>query len=143
MNGALILAVSSVWCGMVAAISFMEAPLKFKAPGITRQLGVGIGRLVFGALNRVEVVFSLATVALIVFNGFIAASVAALAASGTLLIQLALIRPMLRRQSERVLAGEASARTSSHLWYVAAEVVKFVALSAAIVLAIMHIASPA
>ena len=37
--------------GMILAISFLEAPLKFQAPGITIPLGLGIGRLVFTALN--------------------------------------------------------------------------------------------
>ncbi|MFT4087805.1 MAG: hypothetical protein QM658_11780 [Gordonia sp. (in: high G+C Gram-positive bacteria)] len=41
-----------LWLGMVAAISFLEAPLKFQAPGITVPLGLGIGRLVFRALTR-------------------------------------------------------------------------------------------
>jgi len=40
-----------VWLGMVVAISFVETPLKFRAPGITVPLGLGIGRLVFRALN--------------------------------------------------------------------------------------------
>lgn len=39
---------------MVAAISLLEAPLKFRAPGITTALGLGIGRLVFQALNIAE-----------------------------------------------------------------------------------------
>ena len=51
-----------IWLGMVLAISFLEAPLKFRAPGITIELGVGIGRLVFTALNRVELVFGLVIV---------------------------------------------------------------------------------
>ena len=37
--------------GAIVAISFLEAPLKFQAPGITIPLGLGIGRLVFTALN--------------------------------------------------------------------------------------------
>jgi hypothetical protein len=35
--------------GFLGAISFMEAWLKFKAPGVT--LPISIGRLVFSALN--------------------------------------------------------------------------------------------
>ena len=31
-----------VWLGMVLAISFLEAPLKFRAPGVTIALGLGI-----------------------------------------------------------------------------------------------------
>ncbi len=43
-----------IWVGFVCAISFMEAWLKFQAPGVTIPIGLGIGRLVFGALNKVE-----------------------------------------------------------------------------------------
>lgn len=50
----LIVLLTGIWLGFVGAISFMESWLKFKAPGINRSLGVGIGRLVFKALNRVE-----------------------------------------------------------------------------------------
>lgn len=45
-----------LWLGFVLAISFMEAPLKFTAPGITTELGLGIGRVVFFALNKIELV---------------------------------------------------------------------------------------
>lgn len=39
-----------IWIGFVGVISFMEAWLKFRAPGITLSLGLGIGRLVFGGI---------------------------------------------------------------------------------------------
>ena len=50
------IAISStfLWIGFVSAISFMEAWLKFQAPGVTIPIGLGIGRLVFFALNKVE-----------------------------------------------------------------------------------------
>lgn len=56
----LLLAASYLWIGFVAAISFMEAWIKFRAPGVTRQIGLSIGRLVFKALNKVEWGFALA-----------------------------------------------------------------------------------
>src|SRR5690606_22329118 len=43
-----------IWIGFICAISFMEAWLKFQAPGITLPLGLGIGKLVFVAMNKVE-----------------------------------------------------------------------------------------
>lgn len=55
-------AVTFVWLGMVLAISFLEAPLKFRAPGVSVPIGLGIGRLVFKALNSCEVVFAVALV---------------------------------------------------------------------------------
>jgi hypothetical protein len=50
----LALSATFIWIGFVCAISFMEAWLKFTAPGITIPLGLGIGRVVFHALNKVE-----------------------------------------------------------------------------------------
>ena len=50
------IAVPFLWFGIVLAISFMEAPLKFQAPGITIPLGLGIGQLVFFTLNKMEMV---------------------------------------------------------------------------------------
>ena len=51
-------AATFVWLGMVVAISFLEAPLRFQAPGMTLAIGLGIGRLVFRALNVAEVVLA-------------------------------------------------------------------------------------
>ena len=42
------------WLGAVSAISFMEAWLKFRAPGMTVAIGLAVGGLVFSALNKVE-----------------------------------------------------------------------------------------
>ena len=53
-------ALTFVWLGMVVAISFLEAPLKFRAPGVTLPIGLGIGRLVFRALNAAELVWAVA-----------------------------------------------------------------------------------
>ncbi len=45
------------WLGFFMAISFLETPLKFTAPGLSMAQGLQIGRIVFGALNRCEWVF--------------------------------------------------------------------------------------
>ncbi len=57
---AVAVAVTFVWLGMVLAISFLEAPLKFRAPNVTVPIGLGIGRLVFRALNLTEAVLAAA-----------------------------------------------------------------------------------
>ena len=51
-----IIEITFIWVGYICAISFMEAWLKFRAPGITTELGLGIGQLVFNALNKVEII---------------------------------------------------------------------------------------
>ena len=118
-----------VWLGMVLAISFLEAPLKFRAPGVTLQVGLGIGRLVFRALNMCE-----AVLAAVVFTSFAAhrpgiwienaAAVAALA----LVAQVVLVRPRLARRSDAVLAGGEGPRSRAHWGYIALEIVKVIAL---------------
>ena len=62
------LPVTFLWIGFVSAISFMEAWLKFRAPGITLPLGLGIGSLVFKALNLMEWLFALLIAARFILN---------------------------------------------------------------------------
>ena len=122
-------AVTFVWLGMVAAISFLEAPLKFRAPGVTLQVGLGIGRLVFRALNVCELVFAVALTA-----GFAFAppgrqvAVAAGVAVVVLVAQVLLVRPRLTRRSDVVLAGGDAPRSRAHYAYVVLEAVKVIAL---------------
>ncbi|MFF5532553.1 hypothetical protein ACFY71_08725 [Streptomyces cinerochromogenes] len=124
-------AVTFVWLGMVLAISFLEAPLKFRAPGVTIPVGLGIGRLVFRALNAVEAVLAVAVAAAVALGDAPAGVVGLTAAVAALLVaQLAVVRPRLNRRSDRVLAGEELPRSRSHLWYVALEVLKAGALVA-------------
>jgi hypothetical protein len=126
---------------MVLAISFLEAPLKFRAPEVTVRIGLGIGRIVFRALNAVEAVLAVVVVVagvLGAFTGDVPGSVlvAAAVAVVVLVTQLVAIRPVLNRRSDRVLAGETAPRSRMHLVYVAAEVVKVAALLTSGVLAL-------
>jgi hypothetical protein len=122
-------AVLFVWLGMVLAISFMETPLKFRAPGVTVQLGLGIGRLVFRALNIAELVLAtVLVVALVAVTPPGRVVTGAAVAVVVLAAQVALVRPVLSRRSDRVLAGESPPRSRAHYWYVGLELVKVVAL---------------
>ncbi|MGY3205517.1 hypothetical protein [Streptomyces sp. TE5632] len=118
-----------VWLGMVLAVSFLEAPLKFRAPGVTVPIGLGIGRVVFRALNLVELVL-VATTLVALAAGGPSTSVVVLAVVVTVVLaaQLGVIRPRLNRRSDRVLAGEQLPRSHAHWYYVAFEAVKAVAL---------------
>ncbi len=51
-------AATLLWLGMVLAISFLEAPLKFRAPGLHLRTGLATGRIVFRALNGAEVAWA-------------------------------------------------------------------------------------
>lgn len=129
-------AVTFTWLGMVLAISFLEAPLKFRAPEVTVRIGLGIGRLVFRALNVAEAGFGvvlIVTAAVAAGGGAAGALPARVMVAGAIAIavlaaQLALVRPRLNRRSDRVLAGEDAPRSRAHLWYVALETIKVAAL---------------
>ena len=127
----LAIAVAFVWSGMVLAISFIETPLKFRAPDVTLKIGLGIGRLIFRALNSAEVVLALVLLSAVmvenpprnvVITGAVAVSI--------LLVQLAIVRPRLKRRSDLVLAGADAPRSHTHYLYVGLEFVKLSALLA-------------
>jgi hypothetical protein len=129
---AITVAVAFVWLGMVLAISFLEAPLKFRAPNVTLRIGLGIGRLVFRALNTVEVGFAVVILGILAVGptpvriaGAFFVAIAALA------IQLLAVRPRLTRRSDQVLAGLEAPRSRGHYAYLGLEVVKAGALLAA------------
>ncbi|WP_399890352.1 hypothetical protein ACGH7X_29370 [Streptomyces sp. BBFR51] len=126
-------AVTFLWLGMVLAISFLEAPLKFGAPGVTIPIGLGIGRRVFRALNLAEAALAVAVIAAVAIGSPTTAVVTLTAAAvAVLAIQLGAVRPRLNRRSDAVLAGEdpAEHRSRAHLYYVALEIVKVLALLA-------------
>lgn len=128
LESAVAAAVTFGWLGMVLAISFLEAPLKFRAPGVTVRIGLGIGRLVFGALNAVEVVLAAALVIALVAAPSMSGAAAIVVAVTVLVLQLLLVRPRLSRRSNAVLAGQDVPRSSAHHVYVALEATKAVAL---------------
>ncbi|AKS34782.1 hypothetical protein [Mycolicibacterium goodii] len=126
-------AVTFCWIGMVLAISFLEAPLKFRAPNVTLQIGLGIGRLVFRALNTVEIVLAaVLLVALLTEPARTSVLVAVALAVVALAAQLVAVRPRLTRRSDAVLAAGPEAdnlpRSNAHYAYVALEVVKLAGL---------------
>lgn len=126
---AVAVAITFVWLGMVLAISFLEAPLKFRAPGVTLQVGLGIGRLVFRALNAVEVILAGAILATLAAGSPSAGVTAAIVAAVLMLVaQLLFVRPRLTRRSDTVLAGQDAPRSHAHYAYVALEAAKVIAL---------------
>lgn len=135
---AMMLIIPAMWIGLIIGISFIEAPLKFTAPGITIPLGLGIGRRVFLAMNITEVVLAIILVISLIklwrshrihplekfqqirFYSFIAV--------GLLLIKTVIIRPILAIESDAVLAGTSPGGSSTHFYYIGVEAILFIAL---------------
>lgn len=132
---AVTVAATFVWLGMLLAISFMEAPLKFRAENATVPMCLSIGRIVFRALNRGELLLAaIIVVAALVTRPPIPVAVAFLVALAMLALQLLAVRPRLNRRSDEVLAGHEGPRSRGHYTYVGLEVVKVISLVAAGVL---------
>lgn len=118
-----------VWAGMIAGISFLEAPVKFTAPSVTLAIGLDIGRHVFSAFNKVEIVFG-TTLVLIMFLGCLPLKIkmTGLLTVCVLLLECVWLLPVLDKRAIAIIAGEQPEGASPHAWYVAFEGIKLITL---------------
>jgi len=124
-----IIAITFIWVGMVLGISFIEAPLKFQAPGITLELGLGIGKLVFGALTKIEMFFALMLIA------FLSLSQAKIRTWLLFVLPILIVvidnvflMPILGNRIDMIMNGTTPPVSYTHWWYVALEIIKLVSL---------------
>jgi hypothetical protein len=124
-------AATLIWLGMVLAISFLEAPLKFRAKGLELPVGLAIGRIVFRALNIAEVIWAVVIAICLTIAGPSGPVLVLAAVTAVLLaVQLLVVRPRLNRRSARVLAGQEAPRSRAHHAYIGLEALKLAALVA-------------
>lgn len=127
MNKLLLLLISGFWLGLVFGLSFIEAPLKFQAPGITTALGLGIGKLVFGVLNKIELVLA---VGMIVLSAKLYKNMPRflIGCIGTMLliltIQTLFLFPILDARIDLITSGQEPPHSNHHIYYVVMEVLK-------------------
>ncbi len=115
-----------IWIGFLGAISFMEAWLKFRAPGIDLVEGLSIGRLVFFALNKVEWFLLILLLIAIVINKdhlpLYKWCVAIL--SLIIILQTFWLLPVLDSRAQLHIDGDVVPPSRIHLVYVCAEIIK-------------------
>lgn len=149
---AMMLILPAVWIGLIIGISFIEAPLKFTAPGITIPLGLGIGRRVFLAMNITEIVIGIVLLLALAsmwrsgrthsiayfgpmrFYTFIALVM--------LLTKAAIIRPLLAVETDAVLAGTFEGGSPTHYYYIGVEAILFIALVWLVIVAVRGLLTP-
>ena len=120
-----------IWIGFVCSISFMEAWLKFKAPGITLPLGLGIGKLVFNTLNKVEWFLAVIIFLNIIFAKYEFISLKNLAyfiPLITLALQTFWLLPKLNARADLYISGQTVPESNIHFIYIILEVIKVICL---------------
>lgn len=114
-----------LWAGMVAGISFLEAPVKFTAPQVTLAIGLSIGRLVFGWLNKFELLFCLIVMAgLFYHRAAFRIWLPVLLLSVVLFVQTTWLLPALDARALQIIAGKIPGPSKLHLVYVTLEIFK-------------------
>lgn len=126
------IAIPFVWFGAVAAISFMEAPLKFSAPNVSIPIGLSIGQIVFHMLNRVEIVLCASLGASMFLAKSAGRSAAAffVVAAAILAVQTFGLYPLLDARADAVIAGAAAPFSRLHIIYIVTDAVKLIVLAA-------------
>ncbi|MEJ8800798.1 hypothetical protein [Pontibacter sp. H249] len=125
-----LISIAFTWTGFVCAISFLEAWLKFRAPGVTLPIGLSIGRLIFRALNKVEWFFALAATLLVFYGNSYKHSETIYLAIPILLLLLQTIwlLPAMDKRAELIISGAELPRSTLHFYYIGAELIKVISL---------------
>jgi Domain of unknown function (DUF4149) len=123
--GALIM----LWAGVLIGVSFLAAPAKFDAPGLSLPVAMEVGRREFGALNLAELVLAVVTLALAAYARpertiWLGLGVAAV----MVLLQWLWLLPVLDARAELIIRGETPEPAPWHALYIGAEVLKLLVL---------------
>ncbi len=118
-----------VWFGMTAGISLLEAPIKFTAPTLTRPIALDVGRVVFEALNKAELVALILLLVLVRLSGkarelwgYCAVIVLIMMAQSVWLL------PLLSSRADLIVSGIEPAPSIAHAAYAVTELSKLLLL---------------
>ena len=123
--GALIM----LWAGVLIGVSFLAAPAKFGAPGLSLPMAMEIGRREFGGLNLTEIALALLALALAAYVRperaiWLGLGLAALIVA----LQWLWLLPVLDARAELIIQGGTPEPAPWHALYIGAEVLKLLAL---------------
>ena len=123
--GALIM----LWAGVLIGVSFLAAPARFGAPGLSLPMAMEIGRREFGTLSHAEIVLALVALALAAYVRperalWLGLGLAALVVLGQWLWLL----PVLNTRAELIIQGGTPEPAPWHALYIGAEIAKLLAL---------------
>ncbi len=118
-----------VWFGMTAGISLLETPVKFSAPTLSRPVALDVGRVVFQALNKAELVALVMLLLLVRLSGKARELWAYCAAIVVIvMLQSTWLLPLLSSRAELIVAGTEPAPSIAHAAYATTEMLKLALL---------------
>jgi len=117
------------WLGMTVGVSMIATPARFTAASITRPVALDVGRVVFAALNKAELVALILLLVIVRASGrsrdlwaWCSVLVLILVAQGAWLI------PELAARTDIILAGGAPPPSHAHAIYSTLELAKMAVL---------------
>lgn len=123
-----------IWLGLIIGISFIEAPLKFQASGITQKVALGVGNLVFNTLNKVEIFFSIIVMVIMAlsFNNYNpVVKIILIVLLSIIASQTIILFPVLNERIEMIQNDQLPTESKAHVMYVVFEIAKVILLLAA------------
>lgn len=114
-----------LWVGMTIGISMIATPVRFTAQTITREIALDVGRVVFAALNKAELVALVLLLIVVRVSGAAArywgfCSVLAL----IVLAQSVWLTPELAERTQMIINGVEPPRSYAHAIYSSLELIK-------------------
>ena len=118
-----------LWVGVTVGISMIATPARFTAASITRPVALDVGRVVFAALNKAELVL-LVTLLIVVRIAGLARQWWGICAFLALIViaQGVWLIPELAARTDVILAGGEPPRSYAHASYATLELAKIAAL---------------
>lgn len=123
-----LISITWLWLGLTLGLSFIEAPIKFQAPGVTLPIGLGIGRLVFGVLCKIELALALLVTACLILTEQWKSYWPYFIAIIIVLLDNLFLLPLLDARAQIIINGDTPPESSLHGIYIGLEVVKLVSL---------------
>lgn len=121
--------VTLLWAGMILGISFLDSWIKFRAPSLTKPVGLDVGRTVFNAFQKVQCgLLALLILASLATHTLLGEWIIIIILSTLLILQLTWLFPILNRHVNLIITGEKAPASYAHHLYGFFEIAKLILL---------------
>ena len=126
---------ASLWLGLRLGVSFLATTVKFNAPSLSLPVALDVGRATFTVFNPVEWIMAAILLLLALGSRRMTIITTVILVCLALAAQTFWLLPVLDARVGLILMGTATADSHHHLFYIAADVLKTLALTAVIAMA--------